>query len=203
MIRVRARRLNLASAPYFKIEMPTTELILTENVPGLGAEADVVKVRRGYARNYLLPHGKAYEVTPAALRQIENLKKKRAEREAREVNEAEELARRIGKFHVTFTLATGETGKAFGSVTAQDIANRIKNELGVEIDRHKIMLDRHIKDTGEHEVQIKLHHDLTATFAFNVKSAAAEAPKAEEAAAEPEKKHRSFFRRKKEEKKEE
>ena len=183
--------------------MPTTELILTENVPGLGAEADVVRVRRGYARNYLLPRGKAYEVTPAALRQIESLKKKRAEREARELNEAEELAHRIGKFHVTFTLATGETGKAFGSVTAQDIANRMKNELGLEIDRHKILLERPIKDSGEHEVQIKLHHDVTATFAFNVKSAAAEAPDAEQAAPEPARKHRSFFRRKKEEKKEE
>src|SRR5207302_3980601 len=99
--------------------MPLTELILTENVPGLGAEADVVKVRRGYARNYLLPHGKAYEVTPASMRQLDNLKKKRAEREARELNEAEELSRRIGKLRVIFTLETGETGKAFGSITAQ------------------------------------------------------------------------------------
>ena len=106
--------------------MPLTELILTENVPGLGAEADVVKVRRGYARNYLLPHGKAYEVTPGALRQLDALKQKRAEREARELNEAEELARRIGKARFLFTLETGETGKAFGSVTAQDIVNRIK-----------------------------------------------------------------------------
>ena len=97
--------------------MPSTEIILTENVPGLGAEADVVKVRRGYARNYLLPSGKAYEVTPATLRELDNLKKKRAEREAREMNEAEEMARRIGKARMTFTLATGETGKAFGSIT--------------------------------------------------------------------------------------
>src|SRR5213075_758221 len=101
-------------------QMPLTEIILTENVPGLGAEADVVKVRRGYARNYLLPRGKADEVTPAALRQLDNLKKKRAEREARELNDAEELTRRIGKLKVTSTLATGESGKAFGSVTAQD-----------------------------------------------------------------------------------
>jgi large subunit ribosomal protein L9 len=177
--------------------MPATEIILTENVPGLGAEADVVKVRRGYARNYLLPRGKAYEVTPAALRQIDNLKKKRAEREARELNEAEEIARRIGKLRVTFALATGETGKAFGSVTAQDIVNRLKNEAGIEIDRHKIVLERPIKDTGEHEVTIKLHHDVTAQFNFEVKSA--EEPKAQETAGEePEKKHRSFFRRKKE-----
>src|SRR6266436_3671065 len=141
--------------------MPSTQIILTENVPGLGAEADVIKVRRGYARNYLLPEGKAYEVTPATLRQLDNLKKKRAEREAGELNEAEELARRIGKLRVTFTLATGETGKAFGSITAQDIVNRLKAELGPEIDRHKIVLERPIKDTGEHEVEIKLHHDVT------------------------------------------
>src|SRR5438046_9671292 len=134
--------------------MPTTELMLTEKVPGLGAEADVVRVRRGYARNYLLPTGKAYEVTPAALRQLDNLKKKRADREARELNEAEELSRRIGKLRVTFTLATGETGKAFGSVTTQDIVTRLKNELGQEIDRHKVVLERPIKDTGEHEVTI-------------------------------------------------
>jgi large subunit ribosomal protein L9 len=177
--------------------MPLTELILTDNVPGLGAEADTVKVRRGYARNYLLPHGKAHEVTPAAMRQLDNLKKKRAEREARELNESEELARRIGKLRPIFTLATGETGKAFGSVTAQDIVNRLKNEIGTEIDRHKVVLERPVKDTGEHEVQIKLHHDVSATFNFIVKSA--EEPKVDETAStEPEKKHRSFFRRKEE-----
>ena len=180
--------------------MPSTEVILTDNVPGLGAEADVVKVRRGYARNYLLPQGKACEVTPAALRQLDTLKKKRAEREAREMNEAEEVSRKIGKARLTFTLATGESGKAFGSVTAQDIANRMKNELGLEIDRHKIVLERPIKDTGEHEVAIKLHHAVTAQFKFEVKSAEA---KAEETKAEqPQKKHRSFFRRHKEENKE-
>jgi large subunit ribosomal protein L9 len=184
--------------------MPSTEIILTENIPGLGAEADRVKVRRGYARNYLLPQGKAYEVTPASLRQLDNLKKKRAEREAHELNEAEELSRRIGKLNVTFTLATGETGKAFGSITAQDIVNRLKNELGQEIDRHKIVLERPIKDTGEHELPIKLHHDVTAHFKFDVKSAEPAKPEqASAAAAEPEKKHRPFFRRKREEKKEE
>jgi large subunit ribosomal protein L9 len=179
--------------------MPSTEVILTENVPGLGAEADVVKVRRGFARNYLLPRGKAYEVTPAALRQLDTLKKKRAEREARELNEAEEVARKIGKAHLTFTLATGEAGKAFGSITAQDIANRMKNELGLDIDRHKIVLERAIKDTGEHEVTVKLHHDVTAQFRFDVKSA--EEPRDRGAEAQPAEgeqgeKKRSFFRRK-------
>src|SRR5213079_1292434 len=150
------------------------------NVPGLGAEADVVKVRRGSARNYLLPHGKAYEVTPGALRRLDALKQKRAEREARELNEAEELGRRIGKARFVFTLETGETGKAFGSVTAQDIMNRIKNELGAEIDRHKIVLERPIKDTGERGAEAE--------------NSTTEGP-------EKKKKHR-FFHRKKEEKKE-
>jgi large subunit ribosomal protein L9 len=179
--------------------MPLTELILTENVPGLGAEADVVKVRRGYARNYLLPHGKAHEVTPATLRQLDALKAKRAEREARELNEAEELARRIGKARMVFTLETGETGKAFGSVTAQDIVNRLRNELGAEIDRHKLALERPVKDTGEHAVAVKLHHDVTAQLVFQVKSA--EEPKTETPSAaveEPEKKQRRFFKKRKE-----
>jgi len=172
--------------------MPNTEIILTENVPGLGAEADVVTVRRGYARNFLLPHGKAYEVTPSSLRQLDNLKKKRAEREARELNEAEELARRINKSRLLFKLETGETGKAFGSITAQDIVTRLKN--GIEVDRHKIHLEHPIKTTGEHEIAIKLHHDVTANFRFEVKSTEEPkieaAPPAEAAKQRPEKKRK-------------
>jgi large subunit ribosomal protein L9 len=175
--------------------MPTTEIILTENVPGLGAEADVVTVRRGYARNFLLPRGKAYEVTRSSLRQLDNLKKKRAEREARELNEAEELARRINKLRVTFKLETGETGKAFGSITAHDLVTRLKNETGHEIERHRIQLEHPIKTTGEHEVPIRLHHDVTASFKFEVKSA--DEPKTEAApAAEPAVKQRTEKKRK-------
>jgi large subunit ribosomal protein L9 len=158
--------------------MPSTEIILTENIPGLGAEADVVKVRRGFARNFLLPQGKAYEVTKATLRKLDMLKAKRAEREAQELNDAEEIARRIGKSKMIFTLETGETGKAFGSVTANDIALRLKNEVGAEIERHRIVLEHPIKSTGEHEISIKLHPDVTATMKFTVKSANTE-PKPE------------------------
>ena len=175
--------------------MPSTQIILTENVPGLGAEADVVKVRRGYARNFLLPHGKAYEVTPAALRQLDNLKKKRAEREAKELNDAEELARRLNKLRLVFKLETGETGKAFGSVTAQDLVTRVKNESGHDIDRHKLQLEQPIKSTGEHEIAIKLHPDVTATLHIEVKSVAAdEAPKTTESA-EPAAKKGYFTKR--------
>ncbi|MHA3775290.1 50S ribosomal protein L9 [Verrucomicrobiota bacterium sgz303538] len=154
--------------------MPTTEVILTEKIASLGAEADVVKVKRGYARNFLIPRGKALEVTPTALKRLNLLKTKRAQREATELNEAEELARKINKLKITLELETGEQGKAFGSITANDIAERLKSELGgkIEIDRHRIQLDRPIKDTGAHEVPIKLHADVVAKLNVNVKATA-------------------------------
>ncbi|MDR3405417.1 MAG: 50S ribosomal protein L9 [Chthoniobacter sp.] len=152
--------------------MSTTEIILTEKIENLGVEADVVKVKRGYARNFLVPRGLALEVTPATLKRLNLLKAKRAEREAKELNEADELARRINKLKITLELETGETGKAFGSITAADIAERLKKELGgqMEIDRHKIQLEKPIKETGEHEVTIKLHHDVNAKLTLNVKA---------------------------------
>lgn len=152
--------------------MATTEVILTEKIPSLGAEADVVKVRAGFARNFLIPNGKALEVTPATLRRLSLLKAKRAEREARELNEAEELSRRINKLKLNMELETGETGKAFGSITATDLAERLKAELGgkVEIDRHKIHLERPIKESGAHEITIKLHHDVTTVLHLTVKA---------------------------------
>lgn len=154
--------------------MPTTEVILTEKIASLGAEADVVKVKRGYARNFLIPFGKALEVTPATLRHLNQLKAKRAEREGRELNEAEELARRVNKLKITLILETGETGKAFGSVTAKDIADKLKEELGVEIDRHRVELERPIKETGTQEVAIRLHSEVIAKLNLTVKSSTEE-----------------------------
>lgn len=149
--------------------MAHTEIILTTNIPSLGAEADIVKVRRGYARNFLLPQGKGLEVTKSSLRQINHLKARRAEREGRELNAAEELAGKINKLKVTFTLETGETGKAFGSVTAKDIHDRIVAELKLEeLPKHAVVLDKAIKESGDHEVSVKLHPDVTATLRLKV-----------------------------------
>ncbi|MEY2599771.1 MAG: hypothetical protein RLZZ142_2030 [Verrucomicrobiota bacterium] len=170
--------------------MANTEVILTEKIESLGAEADVVKVRAGYARNFLIPSGKALEVTPVTLRKVNLLKAKRAEREARELNEAEELSRRISKLKIQLELETGETGKAFGSITAADIVARLKTELGgkVEIDRHRVQLERPIKESGSHEIAIKLHHDVTAKLTLQVKAKGAEGAEAaqEEASSEEE-----------------
>jgi large subunit ribosomal protein L9 len=150
--------------------MAVTEVILKENIPSLGAEADVVKVRRGFARNFLVPKGKAYEVTPANLKRLNLLKAKRADREAKELNEAEELARKINKVKLEFTLETGETGKAFGSVTAKDIEDKLLAEADLKVDRHRIRLERPIKESGEIEVPIQLHGDVTATLKLEVKA---------------------------------
>ncbi len=148
--------------------MSHTEIILTTQVPGLGAEADIVKVRRGHARNFLIPRGMGHEVTPASLRMTNSLKARRAEREARELNEAEEFARRLGKLKLSFVLETGEGGKAFGSVTAKDIAEKVQAESGHEIDRHRIVLERPIKESGDFTVEVRLHSDVHAKLKISI-----------------------------------
>jgi large subunit ribosomal protein L9 len=160
--------------------MAVTEIILKENVPGLGAEADIVSVRQGYARNFLIPTGKAYEVTPANLKRLNLLKAKRAEREAKELNEAEELGRKLSKVTLGFVLETGETGKAFGSVTAKDIEDKLRSEVNIEIDRHRIQLERPIKESGEQEVPVRLHATVTAVLKLDVKVHSAASTKPEE-----------------------
>jgi len=166
----------MPSAISYRVVMAVTEIILKESVPGLGAEADIVKVRKGYARNFLIPYGKAYEVTPANLKRLNQLKSKRAEREARELNEAEEFARKINKIKLEFVLETGETGKAFGSVTSKDIEDKLRSDFGVDVDRHKIELDRPIKESGERQVSIKLHHQVSAELKVEIKSSAPPPP---------------------------
>jgi large subunit ribosomal protein L9 len=161
--------------------MAHTEVILTTNIQPLGAEADIVRVRRGYARNFLVPQGKALEVTPGALRAINHLKQKRAEREAREQTAAEELASRINKLKLNITLETGETGKAFGSITAKDLTEKIEAELkDVTLPRHAVELDKGIKETGDHEIPVRLHADVTAKLRVKVSASHSEEDKAGE-----------------------
>ncbi len=149
--------------------MALTEVILTENIVPLGAEADIVKVRRGYARNYLLPQGKALEANAGSMRAINHLKGKRAEREGRELNEAEELASRINKLRINLTLDTGEAGKAFGSITAKDLTEKVEQELqNVTLPKHAVVLDKGIKESGDHEVPVKIHPDVTAKLKVKV-----------------------------------
>jgi large subunit ribosomal protein L9 len=146
-----------------------TQLILTSNLPGLGSEGDQVTVADGYARNFLLPKSLALEATPAALKRVESLKLLRTERERKELEEAQELSKKISKLTSSVELAGGEKGKVFGSITSADIASGLKSR-GFEVDKKAILLDEPIKKTGNFEIPIKLHPQVTATFKLTVTS---------------------------------
>jgi len=158
------------------------EVILKTKIEGLGSEADIVSVKPGYARNFLIPKDFAAPATSATKRQMEDLKRKRAEREAAELNEAQELASKLSKLKLVFTLEAGEgQEKSFGSVTNHDIATKLK-EAGHDIDRKKIDLPKPIKDTGDHEVIVKLGSEIQATLHVSVNHPAPkDAPESEAA----------------------
>ena len=150
--------------------MATTEVILREKITNLGAEADVVKVKAGYARNYLIPQGKAFEATKSSVKYLESLATKRAAREAEEAAAAQETAAKINKLKLEFTLETGQGGKAFGSVTSIDIHKELTAK-GVEIDRHALQLSSPIKTSGKQDIDVKLLANVTAKLKINVKVA--------------------------------
>ena len=147
--------------------MANAQVILKEKIAGLGAEADVVKVRAGYARNFLVPQGKAYEANRANLRHVEALKARRARREAEEIAACQELAVRIAKLTPNFTLSTGQGGKAFGSVTSMDIHKQLETD-GIVIDRHAIELEKPVKKSGKTEITIRLHPQVITTLTITV-----------------------------------
>jgi len=141
-----------------------TEVILRKKIEGLGGEADLVKVRPGYARNYLFPKGLAIPATAAGKHQIERLKQIRAAREAEELNTANEYARRINKMTLTFHMQAGETrDKIFGSVTNADIQERLAKE-NINIERKRIHIHTPLKQLGEHNVEISLHPEIKASL---------------------------------------
>jgi len=149
--------------------MANTEVLLIKPVEGLGAEGDQVKVRAGYARNYLLPRQIAAPVTTANRKQVEALKKRRAEREIKELSGAQELAKRIEKVSIAFAVKTGEGGKMFGAITANDLHEKLV-QAGIEIEKKKIHLHTPVKTLGKHETTIRLHGDVSVTVSFDVVS---------------------------------
>jgi large subunit ribosomal protein L9 len=149
--------------------MANAQIILREKIAGLGAEADVVKVKAGYARNFLIPQGKAYEASKGNLRHLASLQAARGQREADELNNAQALASKISKLKPKFTLETGLGGKAFGSVTSIDIHRELE-AAGFSVDRHAIELEKPIKKSGKTEVTIRLHPEVTATLVIAVEA---------------------------------
>ena len=164
--------------------MASVEVILKEKIEGLGAEADVVKVKRGYARNFLLPQDRAYEATKSNLRHVAKLKEVRAKREAEELAEAENTATKLRKLRLTTELSLGQGGKAFGSVTTADIAALIAEKSRLTIDRHQLLLEAPIKTLGSFEIPVKLHPSVDASVTVRVVAAEGSEVGAEEAADE-------------------
>ena len=163
-----------------------TEIILTNNIVGLGAESDQVKVAAGYARNYLFPHRLAIPLTRANKRQIEALKQRRAEREAHEFNTMSELAKAVSKLICLVKVKAGEDGKMFGSVTAGMIADELKHQFDISLDKRKIHLEHPIRALGEHEIELHLHAEVKGTLKVRVESLTPAAAPAPEAAASAE-----------------
>jgi large subunit ribosomal protein L9 len=150
--------------------MAKTEVILTQHIIGLGGESDNVRVAAGYARNYLFPQRLAVPVTSANKRQLEALKQKRAEREANELNHMNDLSKALQKLVCIVKVKTGEDGKLFGSVTAGTIADELKHQFDIALDKKKIKLEHAIRALGEFEVELNLHAEVKGTLKVRVES---------------------------------
>ena len=137
-------------------------VILNRDVKGTGKAGDVVNVSDGYARNMLLPKGYATEATEGNIRSLEKQKAIAAEKKAEEKAAAQQTAEKIGKVSVEIKTKAGEGGRIFGSITSKDIADALKAQHNITVDKKKILLDSPIKQTGEMTVEIKLYTDVKA-----------------------------------------
>lgn len=139
-------------------------VILNKDVKGTGKAGDVVKVNDGFARNMLIPKGLATEATAGNVRQLEKKKAIEAEKKAEEKAAALQLAEKIKTIAVVIKTKAGDNGKIFGSITSKDIAEELKKQHSIDVDKKKIQLSSPIKNTGEISVEIKLYSEVTATL---------------------------------------
>ena len=149
--------------------MATNQVLLLQPIQGLGAEGDTVTVRAGYARNFLLPRKIALPITHANKKQMESLLKAREAREVQELDAARELAAKISSTTIAVAVKTGEGGKMYGAVTANDLIIRLKEE-GIELVKKQLSLPAPVKDLGSHTVAVKLHSEIVAELKFEVVS---------------------------------
>lgn len=165
--------------------MSLTRLILREDVPKLGYAGDLISVKPGYARNYLLPRGKAIIATESRIKEIEHHKRVIADKQSKELKNLTAVQKRLQATRIEVSAQAGEGGKLFGSVTLQHIADLLR-ERGLEVDRRKMHVDEPIKTVGEHTVDIKLHRELIAQLKVTVTAENAEPAQTESAEAEAE-----------------
>jgi large subunit ribosomal protein L9 len=156
------------------------KVLLLEDMDNLGEAGDVITVADGYARNYLIPRSLAKPATEGAVQEAEQIRKSTERKRARERADAQAFAKRFGSVTLRFQARAGETGKLYGSITPGDLAEGLEQELGQAIDRRKIMADP-LRQVGEHEVQVRLMSDVTATFRVIIEAEGGEAESAQAA----------------------
>jgi len=144
------------------------KIILTQEVSGLGSAGDVVEVKDGYARNYLLPQGVAIRWTRGGEKEVENLKAARAKRAARDLDHAAEIKGKLEASTVNLKVRAGKDGRLFGAVTVADIADALQASTGESIDKRSVAVKNPIKSLGSHSVTVRVHDDVTAAVALNV-----------------------------------
>jgi large subunit ribosomal protein L9 len=159
--------------------MAKTEIILTSNVEGLGAESDQLSVAAGYARNYLFPNSLAIPVSSANKKRLDALKKRRVEREASELQSMQELGDSLSKLILVIQVRSGEEGRMFGSITASTIAEELESQYEVHLERRKIHLEDPIRVIGDHEVELRLHPQVQTTLKVRAHSINAPTPVSE------------------------
>ena len=145
------------------------KLILTNEVTGLGGPGDVVEVAGGYGRNYLVPRGLAMLWTRGAEKQIDLIKRARAARDIRGLDDAKDAAKRLSALTVQLDVRAGAQGRLFGSVSASDIADAVRKAGGPELDRRRIEISTPIRTVGTHQVSVRLHPEVTATLDVEVR----------------------------------
>ena len=147
------------------------KIILTQEVSGLGTPGDVIEVKDGYGRNYLLPQGFAIPWTKGAEKQIALIKRARSAREIRDLGHANEVKAQLEALTVTMSVRAGSGGRLYGSVTPTEVADAVRRAGGPQLDRRRVELPGHIKSTGDYKVQVKLHPEVSAAFTLNVVAA--------------------------------
>ena len=144
------------------------KLILTQDVPGLGAPGDVVEVKDGYGRNYLMPRGFAIAWTRGGEKQVTQIKRARKVREVRDLGHANEIKQALEALTITMPAHAGETGRLFGSITNADVADAVKAAGGPVLDKRKVVLAAPIKTVGKHAATVEVHPDVTAKITLEV-----------------------------------
>ena len=147
------------------------QVVLLEDVKSLGKKGEIVKVNEGYARNFILPRKLGVEATPKNLNDLKLKKANEKKKAAEQLAEARELGAKLEKSSVTLSIKAGDNGKAFGSVSGKEIAKAIQEQLGLDIDKKKLVLPEPLKTFGTHEVPVKLHRDVTVKLAVKVAEA--------------------------------